>query len=117
MCANPRALRRSNRLKVVLPARCRSRSGFLDEGTISNLSAEGCRFESFALTLHEGDIVVIRPRGLEGLCGRVRWTARHSAGIEFDRPLYPAVFEHLHREHGCLAPVYGGASEGLRLAA
>lgn len=100
MCANPRALRRSSRLKVVLPARVRSRSGFVDRGTISNLSAEGCRFESFALTLHAGDLIVVSPQGLEGLCARVCWVSGHSAGIEFDRPLYGPVLDHLAARHG-----------------
>jgi hypothetical protein len=118
MSANPRALRRSERLRMVLPARCRSRSGFVDRGTISNLSEGGCRFESFALTLHEGDLVVIRPEGLEGLCGRVRWTSHHSAGIEFAARLYVPVLDHLHRQHGhFLAHERAALDEGLRIAA
>lgn len=118
MCVNPHAFRRSERLDVILPARCRSRTGFLDRGTISNLSAEGCRFESFALTLHAGDLVVINPEGIEGLCGRVRWVKGHSAGIEFERPLYTPVFEHLHRRHGTfLAMPAARAEQDYRLAA
>ncbi len=104
MCANPRALRRSSRLNVLLPARVRSRSGFVDRGTISDLSAEGCRFESFALTLHAGDLIVVSPEGLEGLCARVRWVSGHSAGIEFDRPLYGPVRDHLAMHHGHFMP-------------
>ena len=118
MSANPRALRRSERLKVLLSARCRTRSGFVDQGRISNLSAEGCRFESFALTLHEGDLVVVRPEGLEGLCGRVRWVSRHTAGIEFERPIYGPVLEHLHRRHGHFLPhERAGMEGGYRIAA
>jgi hypothetical protein len=44
-----------------------------------------------------GDMVVVRPEGLEGLCGVIRWVKAHSAGIEFERALYPAVVDHLHR--------------------
>ncbi len=118
MCINPHAFRRSERLPVVLPARCRSRSGFLDRGTISDISAEGCRFESFALTLHAGDLVVINPEGIEGLCGKVRWVKGHSAGIEFERPLYAPVLGHLHRRHGIfLAALSQGHQQGYRLAA
>ena len=118
MCANPRALRRSERLKVALSARCRTRSGFVDQGRISNLSAEGCRFESLALTLNEGDLVVVRPEGLEGLCGRVRWVSRHTAGIEFERPLYGPVLEHLHRCHAHFLPQErAGMEGGYRIAA
>ncbi len=118
MCVNPHAFRRSERLEVVLPARCRSRTGFLDRGTISDLSAEGCRFESFALTLHAGDLVVINPEGIEGICGKVRWVKGHSAGIEFERPLYAPVVDHLHRRHGTfLAPLTSVTQQEYRLAA
>lgn len=92
-----RKLRCSERLPLVLPARCRSRSGFLDRVVMTNLSPEGCRIESRALTIHPGDLVVIRPDGLEGLCGDVRWIAGQAAGIRFATPLYAPVVEHLHR--------------------
>lgn len=111
-------LRRSERLPVVLPARCRSRNGFLDKVVITDISREGCRFHSFAITVKEGDLVVIRPEGLEGLCGKVRWVKGHRAGVEFDQPLYGPVVEHLHRTCGhFLAEVQGTAAAGIRLAA
>lgn len=94
---NLRRLRRTNRRTLVLPARCRSRSGFLDWAVISDISEGGCRIDSLGLVFAEGDRVVVRPEGLEGLCGIIRWTKRHSAGIEFERPLYPAVVDHLQR--------------------
>lgn len=94
---NVRALRRSNRLHLVLPARCRSRSGFTDHVVISDISEGGCRIDSLGLVMGVGDLVVVRPQGLEGLTGVIRWVKGHSAGIQFDRALYPAVVEHLHR--------------------
>jgi hypothetical protein len=90
-------MRRSHRLALVLPARCRSRSGFVDQVVISDISEGGCRIDSLGLVLGVGDMVVVRPEGIEGLCGVIRWTKGHSAGIEFDRPLYPAVVEHLQK--------------------
>lgn len=118
-CDNVRALRRSNRLQLILPARCRSRSGFADEVVISDLSEHGCRIDSLGLILHVGDLVVVRPAGIEGLTGVIRWIKGHSAGIEFDRPLYPPVVEHLHRRHErFLTPDYLANLPGkLRLAA
>lgn len=92
-----RALRRSERLALVLPARCRSRSGFVDHVVISDISTRGCRIDSLGLVLGVGDMVVIRPQALEGLTGVIRWIKNHSAGIEFDRPLYGPVVEHLQR--------------------
>lgn len=110
--------RKAERLQLVLPARCRSRSGFLDRVVITDISVCGCRIESFALTMNVGDLVVLRPEGLEGLCGVVRWVKDHAAGIEFDRPLYRPVVEHLHRTHSSF--VYGGEPlpvQHLRLVA
>lgn len=94
---NVRSLRRAKRHMLVLPARCRSRSGFVDHVVISDLSEGGCRIDSLGLVLGVGDMVVVRPQALEGLTGVIRWTKGHSAGIEFDRPLYGPVVEHLQR--------------------
>lgn len=93
------ALRQHERLNVVLPALCRSRTGFRDDVMIYDISVGGCLIMSHALTLHADDLVVIRPLGLEGLAGRVMWTERHRAGIRFEQPLYGPVVEHLHRSH------------------
>jgi hypothetical protein len=110
--------RRAERHALVLPARCRSRSGFIDRVVITDISRLGCQIESFALTMHEGDPVVITPEVLEGLCGTVRWTAGNAAGIEFATPLYGPVVEHLCREYATfLSPHVRLAGQGLRLAA
>lgn len=110
--------RRAERLQLVLPARCRSRSGFLDRVVITDLSVHGCRIQSFALTMHRGDLIVLRPDGIEGLCGAIRWVRDHAAGIEFDRPLYQPVVEHLHRSHASfLNPSHHLPVEHLRLVA
>lgn len=100
-------LRCSQRLPLVLPARCRSRSGFLDRVVMTDLSPEGCRIESRALTIHPGDLVALRPEALEMLCGEVRWVAGHSAGIRFDAALYPPVVDHLHRLYATFLPPAG----------
>lgn len=118
MADDPRALRRSNRLGVVLPARCRTRSGFVDLVVITDLSEGGCRVESRALTLREGDLVVVSPGVIEGICGEVRWVKGHRAGIAFLSPLYGPVVEHIHRQHAQFVPDDRRANpRGLRLAA
>jgi hypothetical protein len=91
--------RRAERRLVVLPARCRSRSGFVDHVVIADLNEWGCRIESGALILCPGQLVVISPKSLEGLCGEIRWTDGHTAGIAFAQPLYAPVVEHLQRRH------------------
>lgn len=96
--------RRSRRLALAMPARCRMLSGFAEDVVIRDVSPEGCRIMSYALNLRPGTKVVVRPTGMEGLCGTVRWMGRHEAGIEFDRPLYPAVAEHMHRNFATFLP-------------
>lgn len=103
MCDATADARRSRRLALTLPARCRTLNGFGDDVVIRDLSAEGCRIMSFALSVRVGGHVVVRPQGLEGLCGTVRWVRGHEAGIEFDRPLYTPVVDHLHRQYGDFA--------------
>ncbi len=112
------SFRRSERLPVVIPARCRTRSGFADRLAIHDISREGCRVESLAITLHAGDPVVITPEMLEGLCGTVRWVSGNSAGIEFATPLYGPVVEHLYRNFRTFLPEQAApAARTLRLAA
>lgn len=43
--------------------------------------------------------VVIRPDGLEGLSGIVRWVRGNQIGVEFDTTLYEPIVEHLCRIH------------------
>jgi len=109
--------RRSERHGVVLPAKVRTCSGFLDRVTIVDLSEWGCRIESRALALRKGDLVVVRPQGIEGICARVCWVHGDAAGIEFDRPLYGPVVEHLVREHWHFLAGCSPAAAPLRLAA
>ena len=111
-------IRRAERQPLVLPARARSRTGFVDRVIITNLSTDGCRVECRALTLDVDDLVTIRPEGLEGLVGVIRWRDNVRAGIEFDQPLYLPVVEHLSRLHArFLTPQSGGFPQRLRYAA
>ena len=118
MRAATNAFRREERLAVVIPARCRTRSGFADRLMIVDISRQGCRIESLAITVHAGNRVVITPPMLEGLCGTVRWMSGNSAGIEFATPLYGPVVDHLHREyHTFLPDNFAEPSTAVRLAA
>ena len=118
MSAATHSFRRSERLPVVILARCRTRSGFADQVVIHDLLREGCRIESLAITVHAGDPVVVTSAMLEGQCGTVRWVSGNSAGIEFAAPLYGPVVEHLYREFRTFLPEPAAvATGGLRLAA
>lgn len=85
------------RFEVVIPATLRSRSGFRDRVTVYDISCGGCLMRSQGLTIQQGDIVVVRPEGIEGLGGEVRWVRGRDAGIRFLAPLYGPVVDHLHR--------------------
>ena len=43
--------------------------------------------------------MVIRPEGMEGLTGVVRWINGNQAGVEFDNPLYAPIVDHLSAQY------------------
>lgn len=92
--------RRSERLEVEIDAQCRTQSGLRDRGRISNISAEGCCVTTNALFVKVGLRVLVRPDGMEGLSGVVRWIEGNRAGILFDAPLYQPIVDHLAARYG-----------------
>lgn len=52
-----------------------------------------------------GARLIVRPKGMEGMSGVVRWVSSDLAGVEFDRPLYGPVLEHIAATHGSHASV------------
>lgn len=84
---------------MVLAAQCRTQSGLRDSGFISDISPEGCCVSTNSLFFRVGTRVVIRPEGLEGLTGTVRWIQGDRAGVEFDQPIYGPVLDHLAERH------------------
>lgn len=88
-----------------MAAICRTQSGLRDSAQISDISPQGCCLTMDSLAVRPGARVVIRPQGLEGFTGVVRWTAGHDAGVEFDTPLYEPVVDHLNRLHAAKTPV------------
>lgn len=111
-------IRRCERRPIVLPARCRSRTGFVNHVVITDLSPDGCRIEGRGLTLIADDLVTLRPEGLESVVGVVRWYGNRQAGIEFQQPLYQPVVDHLARLHATfLAPLAQVTAMPLHCAA
>lgn len=91
---------REQRHLVELKAACRTQSGLRDSGVISNISAEGCCVETNSLYVKVGARVLVRPEGMEGLSGVVRWIEGNRAGIRFDTAIYGPVLEHLTARYG-----------------
>ena len=61
---------------------------------IDDISTHGCRIE-FVDRPAIDERVWIKLDGLASLEGCVAWVREHSAGIKFDQPMHPAVFEDL----------------------
>lgn len=59
---------------------------------VYDLSPDGCKAEFVERPLLDEQLW-IKFDGLEALEGRVRWLAGARAGVEFVRPLHPAVFD------------------------
>jgi hypothetical protein len=63
---------------------------------ITNLSVTGFRLQSFAKLSPGKELWVALP-GFEGRRAIVLWTRAHESGCAFDRPLHPAILDHVVR--------------------
>ena len=63
---------------------------------VNDLTCKGCKIE-FVERPRIGETVWVKFEGLEALESTVRWVERAWSGLEFNRPLYPSVFELLLR--------------------
>lgn len=100
MSERPPTARNAQRQPVRMPASCRSANGLRDEGWIEDISAQGCCFVTRTTCFKVGTYVILRPGGLEGITGVVRWVHANRCGVEFSSPLYGAVLDHLCRQFG-----------------
>ena len=91
--------RHESRKLVEMQAQCRTQSGLRDTGRISDISCDGCCVSTNALFVKVGARVMIKPEGMEGLTGVIRWVDGFRAGIEFDTRIYAPVLEHLAAAH------------------
>ena len=110
MQAGPHRPRQNERKPILLVARCRRTLGATGNVSITDLTAEGCCISGGGL--HVGQGVTIKPELFEALAGTVRWVSADEAGVEFDRPLYGAVAEHLQQEYGTFGAASPSPPEG-----
>lgn len=91
--------RKEERLAISANAKlCKSiREGV--DGRMIDLSTAGCSFLDSSNSLRPGDKVWLKMEGLELWRGTVRWVRDEKVGIEFERPFYPAVLNHLIEMH------------------
>ncbi|MBT0669821.1 PilZ domain-containing protein [Novosphingobium profundi] len=90
-----------------MAVQCRTQSGLRDSGEIFDISAEGCRLRMGGLFVRVGARLILRPSGLEAFGGSVRWICGDFAGIEFDRPMYGPVVDHLAIQHAAQGQLRG----------
>jgi transposase len=60
--------------------------------SVFDLTPSGCKVE-FVERPREGDVIWAKFLGLDALEATVRWVDGFVGGIEFKRPIYPAVFD------------------------
>jgi hypothetical protein len=68
--------------------------GFNFQVALRDLSSGGCRVE-MVQACDSGDSLIARLPGLEPLGSRVRWGEGRVTGVEFLRPIHPAVLDAL----------------------
>ena len=61
---------------------------------VFDISPEGCKLE-FVERPRLDETVWVKFDGYDAIQSSVCWVEGHSAGIEFERPIYPAIFENL----------------------
>ena len=88
--------RMAERCHVVIPVRVRRPGESWFKSRIADLSATGFRLQSFMKLQPGSDLWVMLP-GFEGRRACVQWTRGHEAGCTFERPLHPAIFDHIVR--------------------
>lgn len=82
--------RRTKRQGLQMACTVRERSRTAVPAAIDDFSADGIKIMSQGFPL-PGNQIWVRLDGLESLSGRVAWCDGSTAGIEFERPLHPAV--------------------------
>jgi hypothetical protein len=69
---------------------------------VLDISAHGCRVELLE-AVDQGERMIVRLPALEPLGAQVAWVCGTHAGLRFDRPLHPAVFDQLLGRFGACA--------------
>lgn len=107
-----RETRREERVALELPVRCR-RGVERRTVMLKDLTPHGARIAGLG-KLHLDEPVTLLLPGLRPKESWVAWSNDHDAGVEFERPLHPAVFGDLVAEY---AIGHGRAQDNLGIRA
>jgi hypothetical protein len=86
--------RKAERVALDAEVLVRRTSGNSYRVRVFDLSPHGCKVEFIERPTTDERIWIKIP-GLDGLEGMVRWTEGFIVGVDFTRPLHPAVFDHV----------------------
>jgi len=90
-------LRRYERTMVALTCHLRVGGGTWRPASLVDLSCSGFRI-AWMPSCGPGKPLWVRIPGLEAMPAKIRWQDLGGVGCQFDRPLSPAVVEHLTRK-------------------
>jgi hypothetical protein len=91
---SPHGRRGSRRVHVRAEIGMRRMGSFSFQVALEDVSIGGCKVELVEF-VDVDDHVIARFPGVEPFSAKVTWADSHCAGIHFERPLHPAVFEQL----------------------
>ena len=89
-----RKIRAAERRAVQIGVRVRRPGETWFSSKIADLSVSGFRLQSFMKLTAGSELWIMLP-GFEGRRARVLWTRAHEAGCAFERPLHPAILDHI----------------------
>ena len=92
----PTMLRKSARVGMTAEVTLRRSGRSNYRVRVYDASPDGCKVELIARP-DVGESLSVRFEGMEPLAARVCWTEGFTAGVEFQKPIHPAVFESLIR--------------------
>ena len=87
--------RRMPRFEITVQGRYRTGSGIARLIPIFEISETGCRFYDRFGRLAPGAEISIRIENIGPIVATVRWCKDHIVGVQFERPIYGPVFEHI----------------------
>lgn len=86
--------RGTERRAVHIPVKVRRPGETWHSSRIADLSLTGFRLQSF-MKLSSGTELWIMLPGFEGRRASVSWSRAHESGCVFERPLHPAILDHI----------------------
>ena len=86
--------RLADRQSMVIGVRVRRPGETWFKSYVTDVSEMGFRLKSFMKLTADDDLWIMLP-GFEGRRARVLWSRAHESGCVFERPLHPAILDHI----------------------